>query len=476
MDSKENRSLNDIIADISKEEANNNSFIIPDDRIDDFPVINDSSSNNENLSNDMESFAEDKFDSDLEENNMVESSSKDDYYKEELNDTSSDEISKEDIVKESITEDTTKENNDEIKENATNDELEEKRGLFYFLNNRNIYTVLILTIFTLSCILVGKMFYLKNKVNDFEELIVSVEKENNDIKYYLGNGNDIIMDKKGAASNLTLCLSTPPDIEDSAEVKGVIEEINNFYNSNNNYFAFVYKDIYTGFTVSYNENQSIFTASAIKGPTDIYIYEMASVGKVNLNENLTYTSSYYNTGSGLLKNKPFDTSYSVKTLLEYSTVYSDNAAHNMLTDHFGRENMYNFWKEKGTTALFSQSSNWGVFTAKDCSIYMTELYDFYTRDDEYGSAIMNNFMNAIPKFISSNNNYRIANKSGWSGSVLHDIAIVFDDNPYIVVALSNTGATKDYMNYFNEVSRLSSKLHKEYWKYKMQTCDNIEQY
>ena len=86
MDSKENRSLNDIIADISKEEANNNSFIIPDDRIDDFPVINDSSSNNENLSNDMESFAEDKFDSDLEENNMVESSSKDDYYKEELND------------------------------------------------------------------------------------------------------------------------------------------------------------------------------------------------------------------------------------------------------------------------------------------------------------------------------------------------------------------------------------------------------
>ena len=40
----------------------------------------------------------------------------------------------------------------------------------------------------------------------------------------------------------------------------------------------------TGFSISYNEEQAIFAASTIKAPKDIYIYEMASQGKINLND------------------------------------------------------------------------------------------------------------------------------------------------------------------------------------------------
>ena len=355
--------------------------------------------------------------------------------------------------------------------------IDNKNKIISFFNNKKIYTILIILIFILSCVLVGKTFYLRNKLDNYEELIITVEKEEEDIKVYsdIINSSEVI--NKGAANELINCLNTQVDTNNLPEnINNVIKEINNYYNSSNDYFAFVYKDIFSGFTVSYNENQNIFTASAIKGPTDIYIYEMASLGKVDLDEELTYTPNYYNTGSGLLKNKKLNTKYTVRTLLEYSTVYSDNAAHNMLTDRFGRENMYNFWKEKGTTAIFSQNSNWGVLNAKDSSIYMEELYNFYIKNKEYGSAVMNNFTNAIPKFISSDNNYLIANKSGWSGSVLHDVAIVFADNPYIVVALSNTGATPNYMDYFNTVSALTYKLHTEYWKYKMNICENIKQY
>lgn len=350
-------------------------------------------------------------------------------------------------------------------------------SIIKFFNNKKVYTILIILIFILSCILVGKTFYLRNKVDNYEELIITVNKEESEIKTYSDKTSNINNIKKGAASELINCLNNPIEIDELPEnIIKTINDINNFYNSSNDYFAFVYKDIFTGFTVSYNENQNIFTASAIKGPTDIYIYEMTSLGKINLDEELTYTSNYYNTGSGLLKSKEFNTKYTVRKLLEYSTVYSDNAAHNMLTDRFGRKNMYDFWKEKGTTAIFSQNTNWGVLNAKDCSIYMNELYDFYTRDKEYGTAIMNNFMNAIPKFISSENNYAIANKSGWSGSVLHDIAIVFADNPYVLVALSNTGVSGNYMNYFNTISSLTNKLHTEYWQYKMNMCENIKQY
>ena len=107
---------------------------------------------------------------------------------------------------------------------------------------------------------------------------------------------------------------------------------------------------------------------------------------------------------------------------------------------------------------------------------MDELYKFYLKNDTYGEELMNNFLNARPKFVNGGNNYRVANKSGWSGTAIHDVAIVFADNPYILVALSNLGDTDYYMSYFNKASDFAMRLHNEYWKYKMNMCSEINQY
>ena len=177
-----------------------------------------------------------------------------------------------------------------------------------------------------------------------------------------------------------------------------------------------------------------------------------------------------------LKKKKFNTKHDIRTLSRYSTVASDNAAHNMLMDHFGRKNMLEFWKTKGTTAIFTARNNWGITNANDATIYMEELYRFYLEDEVYGQELMNNFLNSSPKFIKGKNGYKIASKSGWAGTAVHDVSIVFADNPYIVVALSNLGETDYYMSYFNKVNDLAYKLHTEYWKYKMDVCSNINQY
>ena len=135
-----------------------------------------------------------------------------------------------------------------------------------------------------------------------------------------------------------------------------------------------------------------------------------------------------------------------------------------------------FWKDKGTKAIFTENSNWGVLNASDASIYMEELYNFYLNNNEYGLELLNNFFNAKTKFITSRNGYKVANKSGWCGSAIHDVAIVFADNPYIVVGLSNLGNTDEYGSYFNKVSDFAYRFHTEYWKYKMNMCSNIIQY
>jgi hypothetical protein len=55
-------------------------------------------------------------------------------------------------------------------------------------------------------------------------------------------------------------------------------------------------------------------------------------------------------------------------------------------------------------------------------------------------------------------------------------SFIFADNPYIVIALSNLGNTDYYMSYFNQANDLAYRLHTEYWKYKMEVCEDINQY
>ena len=352
------------------------------------------------------------------------------------------------------------------------------KGVFGILSNKKFSMVVIVFIFVFSCITVGKTFSLRNKVDRYDEVFTEIE-EKKEMMVSVYKDDNSIDDNfgSGAALELVNCINSSININSlPSGINDIIKEINQYYNKSNNYFAFKYKDIYTGFSVSYNEEQNIFTASTIKAPKDIYIYEMASLGKVDLNEELTYTASYYNTGTGILKDKPLNTKYSVRKLVEYSIVYSDNAAHNMLMDKYGRNNMLLFWKDKGTKAIFTQNNNWGVLNASDASIYMEELYNFYLNDDKYGKELLNNFINAKTKFITSKNGYKVANKSGWSGSAIHDVAIVFADNPYIVVGLSNLGNTDEYGSYFNKVSDFAYRLHNEYWKYKMSICGKINQY
>ena len=354
----------------------------------------------------------------------------------------------------------------------------EKNVITRILTNKNFLKVIGILTFIFVCILVLKTFTYGKKVDEYDSLITEIiKKESTEAKIYTNKEIDNNTLKKVAASELISCINSKIEENELPEsITNIIKEINNYYNTSNDNFAFAYKDLYTGFTVTYNENQQIFAASSIKAPKDIYIYEMASQGKIDLEEKLTYTSSYYNTGSGVLKEKPTNTSYSVRTLLEYSTVTSDNAAHNMLMDKYGRVNIRDFWRQKGTNAIFEQNTNWGQTSAHDAVIYMEELFKFYLTNDEYGNEVMNNFLKSYPKFIKGKNNENIASKSGWSGSSLHEMSIIFTDNPYIVIGLSNLGDKDYYQSYFNKINNLAYNLHTEYWKYKMSKCQKIKQY
>ena len=356
-----------------------------------------------------------------------------------------------------------------------------KNDFLKIIKNKKVILILVILVLLLVVFIVSRLLFTSGLVDTYYEYYSIIDKKeslgtviyNDNIIY----NSDKLDDRVGAAEELVNCINKPIDLNKLPDsINSIVDEIAEYYNSSNDYFAFKYKDIYTGFSISHNEMQEIYAASTIKAPKDIYLYEMASLGKVNLKDELVYTKNYYNTGTGMIKTSPFGSIYTIKDLVMYSTVYSDNAAHNMLMDKYGRNNMLSFWKEKGTSVIFTQNNNWGMINANDAAIYMEELYRFYKEDKVYGKELMDNFIDSKGKFIRNKDGDIVASKGGWSGSAIHDVGIVFDENPYIVVGLSNLGNTTEYSSYFNKINDFAYRLHNEYWKYKMNICNNINQY
>lgn len=361
-----------------------------------------------------------------------------------------------------------------------------KRWIGYFFKGVSVIAdnkIAVIVIFCFGVFLLNQTLCYREEImnlekDDIEEKTFLKEDERA-IYYYDDIYNDTNISKSIAASSLVSCINMKIDLENlDDDVKELVIEINELFNESDEYFSFLYKDIYTGFTVSYNADAPIFTASTIKAPAMIYLYEMAKNGDVDLTEELIYSKGFYSNGSGVLKTKEFDTKYDVDTLIRYSIYHSDNAAYAMLMNRFGRENMLKFWTRLGTRYIYTYNTIWGVTSAKDASIYMQELYDFYLEDDEYGNLLMDYFKNASWKMISNENGeYHTANKGGWSDKAFHDVAIVFEENPYILVVMSNTG--EDYSSYtylFEKASKLAGQLHRGYWEYKMNKCNEIKQY
>jgi len=281
--------------------------------------------------------------------------------------------------------------------------------------------------------------------------------------------NNIPSTLTGAAS-ISSCLQKPITKEQMTyNLINITNEIENIFNSSNYNFAFKYKDLYTGFSLSYNSSQPIFAASTIKAPESIYIYKEAEKEKINLNDTLTYTSNYYNTGTGILKNTPFNINYNIKTLVSYSIIHSDNAAHLMLNNKYKTKNMYNYWHSLGTETIFNGNTAWGNINANDATIYMEELYNYYKNENKYSIELLSYFIKAWKIISTPDKNVTIANKTGWSNTALHDTALIFDENPYTLVILTNRGFI-EYQSFFNKVSTLIYNFHKEYWKLKQQIC------
>jgi len=239
----------------------------------------------------------------------------------------------------------------------------------------------------------------------------------------------------------------------SSELSDKIYNTIKSYGRSNSFYIVSLED---GMSVGYNVDSKYETASSIKAPYALYIYEQIDAGNIDPNQQIIYQSKYYNKGTGIIKRSDFGTAYTVRDLVYYALNDSDNIAHTMLHKNFGVKGYNEMLKNLGTKQLYLTATNpWGYTSPRSAAIVWQEIYNFSIRSDE-GITFLNilsngkyNYFKEIMPTIPS------ASKTGFANKDVVETGIVFDDHPYIAIAVANKGGN---IGAYTQVLRLVSLM------------------
>lgn len=247
--------------------------------------------------------------------------------------------------------------------------------------------------------------------------------------------NTIDIASKSYVSNQITILDS--DFKISEEL---LNEINSSLSSYGASCSFYIVSLNDEMSIGYNVDKNFETASSIKAPYALYIYEEIAAGNIDPNQKITYEEKYYNKGTGVIKKSDFGTVYTVRDLVYYSLTESDNIAHIMLHKTFGVKGYNEMLKNLGTKQLYLTAGNpWGYTSSRSFALVWQEIYNFSLKSDE-GITFLNilsngkyNYFKEVMPSLSS------ASKTGFANKDVVETGIVFGNQPYIAIAMANKG-------------------------------------
>lgn len=272
-------------------------------------------------------------------------------------------------------------------------------------------------------------------------------------------------------------------------------------------FSFFYKDLATGYTLSYNSDEVTYSASLIKAP---YIYAMLksvaefeenkrlfdSAGNAlydeegeplfegqhpNLDENgrilygegeekydLTRVWTFdkeemMEEGSGYIRDMEDGVQFTYLELVEYALLYSDNVAFAQLRAMFGYTEYYRTARELGVNGY---ANGFMRLSADDCGKFLAAIYTFFEENETYGTIMKDAMMRSnyavlIPYGVSPT---PAAHKYGWDLGAYHDMAIVYNEHPYILVIMTDLDQGGNAVNaYIQDIVRSIHSIHKNFY-------------
>ena len=228
--------------------------------------------------------------------------------------------------------------------------------------------------------------------------------------------------------------------------------------------AFLAFNLSNGKYLAHNIDTRITGASVIKSAYCLYVLSRVKLGTALLDETLTYENDDKRKGTGTIQYKEIGSKFSIKSLIYLSITESDNIAHKMLVDRFGRREFNKFLDELEIESMHLYSNGntdyYNNLSARDLARLFTKIYEKSCEDEIY-KWYLDIMCKAKYNRFSESTEYPIAHKSGFMKGAFHDAAIVLAPEPYIIIVLTNGNIGETEENYIKDLSKiLCNKMEK----------------
>jgi beta-lactamase class A len=224
-------------------------------------------------------------------------------------------------------------------------------------------------------------------------------------------------------------------------------------------YGIYYEDLTTGQSFAINGQKVFPTASIIKLPVILALYQEAEAGRIDLDSLYRLKASDKRTGAGSLAYKAEGYEISFRKMVQLMGQQSDNTAFHIVSRILGTEKIQSLIDRLGMKQTdFKEQTT----TPADMALFWRQLYKENLVTEKNKQEIFSYLTDSIwedrisaglPEGIKS------AHKIGTLVGVINDVAIVFAERPYILVVLNENANEIEAKKALPEISRKIYDLH-----------------
>jgi beta-lactamase class A len=233
----------------------------------------------------------------------------------------------------------------------------------------------------------------------------------------------------------------------------------------------IFHDFESGCHVEINPEEVFESASLVKVPIMIETYRKMARGDTSLYHEIVLQDYHKVGGAGILKNKPAESRWTVKKLLELMITESDNTATDMLIELVGMDPVNRCCREMGLhhTTLHRKIYDFDrIDEGKDNLTSPRDMYKIFRmlydgswiskahREEILGILKRQKRNTMIPRYLPRE--ISCAHKTGGLIGIIHDCGIVYPRGrkPYILILMSRD--VKDQARGENGFATMSKKI------------------
>ena len=214
--------------------------------------------------------------------------------------------------------------------------------------------------------------------------------------------------------------------------------------------GFYYKNLATGHTAGYREEEAFLAASVIKFPLFLHILSLASRDELDLSEKLLITESDKVPSCGALTLFTGEVECDIATLCRLMITISDNTATNRLIRHLGIEEINRGFAEMGLAKtvlrrkLFDTAASAQGIQNTICPREMGDLLEVLHQGNFLSPAVSREAINTLLLQQIGHKldgklceRYPIAHKTGEDDGLTNDVGLILAPTPFILCFAGN---------------------------------------